>query len=86
MSEKNQSLNNKNGARVEFRVAASDADPFLAMAFLLNAIGDAINNNKLLQDSQKIYGNAFDQQYSFKKLPQNLKIAEELFLKKLEED
>ena len=85
MSEKKLSTklleNNRSGARVEFRVAASDADPFLSMAFLLNAIGDAINNNKLLQDSQKIYGNAFDEKYSFKKFPQNLKSAKENFLK-----
>ena len=57
--------------RAEFRVAAANADPDLAMASLLIAILYAINNNKLPQDSQKVFGNAFDEQYSLKKIAAN---------------
>lgn len=54
--------------RVEFRVAAANADGFLTISSLLVAIANAINNNRIPQDSQKIFGNAFDQQYSLKLL------------------
>ncbi len=65
--------------RIEFRVATADADPFLAIASLLIAMPHAINNQAIPQDSQKIFGNAFDVQYSLKEFAKNLQIAEEIF-------
>ena len=68
--------------RIEFRVAAANADPYLATSSLLIAILYAINNNMLPQDSQKVFGNAFDEQYSLKKIAANYDEALHGFFRK----
>lgn len=77
VADKNE--DDQKNLRVEFRVAAANADPYLVISALLISMVHAINNKKLLQDSKKIFGNAFDEQYQLKKLPQNLQEAERLF-------
>lgn len=66
--------------RIEFRVAAADADPFLVLFSLLTAVENGIENNQLPQDSQRVFGNAFDAQYSFKEFAKNLEIAQKNFI------
>lgn len=65
--------------RIEFRVPSANADPFLAMTSLLIAIAHSISNQDLPQDSQKVFGNAFEEKYSLKEFARNLQIAEENF-------
>jgi len=65
--------------RIEFRVPSANSDPFLAMTSLLIAISHSFVNKEIPQDSQKVFGNAFDDKYSFKKFAKNLQIAEENF-------
>ena len=71
----------KNQRRLEFRLAASNADIYLSITFFLLTILDGINNgdNKPILP---IYGNAFDEQYKLEKLPQNYQIAYNYFFKK----
>jgi gamma-glutamylputrescine synthase len=66
--------------RIEFRVAGADADPYLVMTSLLVAVERAILLKLELQDSQKVFGNAFDEQYNLKSLAKNLSEAQEKFL------
>ncbi len=69
----------KIGKRLEYRIAASDADPFLAIATISLAIIFGINDKK--SDFKQIHGNAFDEQYQLKNFCKNLDEAREFFLK-----
>jgi len=69
--------------RIEFRVAAADADPFLVLFSLLIAVENGIENSQLPQESQRVFGNAFDKQYSFKNFAKSLEVAQKIALDKL---
>jgi glutamine synthetase len=69
----------KIGKRLEYRIAASDADPFLAISAISLAIIFGINDKK--SDFKQIHGNAFDEQYQLKNFCKNLDEAREFFLR-----
>lgn len=75
----------KYGARIEYRIAASNADIYLAMIGILNAILRGIENNLELCELgfEQIYGNAFEQQYNLKSFAKSYERAEENFLMEL---
>ena len=60
----------KNNKRLEYRVAAADADIFLSMAVILDAISYGLKNDLNLEKSgfKQVFGNAFDEQYELKKI------------------
>ena len=58
--------------RLEHRLAAADADPYLVIYAILNSIFQGIPNYAKINRLEKIYGNAFDTQYNLmmiKELP-----------------
>lgn len=63
--------------RLEYRIAAADADPFLSISTILLSMSDGIENS--LKPEQQIFGNAFDGQYQIKNFCKNLEEAEEKF-------
>lgn len=60
----------KYGKRIEYRVAAANADPYIVMKLLLDAILQGINDDLTPENCgfEKIHGNAFDVQYNLKSL------------------
>lgn len=68
------------GKRIEYRIAAAEADFFLCASALLIAINFGINGDK--SNSEQIFGNAFDEQYKIKNFCDSKEIAEEVFLNK----
>ncbi len=79
--------NQEVGKRLEYRLAAADADPWLCMAAILIALSLEKKSN-----FEQIFGNAFDEQYQLKNFCQNLSEAQKIFFeegkfirKKLEE-
>lgn len=72
----------KPGKRIEYRVAAAGADPFLSLAAILLSISYEAKGEKTgaYPEFTQIFGNAFDQQYSLKDFCKSLKEAEEKFL------
>lgn len=64
--------------RLEFRLAASDADIYLVITFFLMIILDAINNN--VEPMPPIYGNAFDDKYQLEILPKDYQAAQNCFV------
>jgi len=66
-------------SRIEFRVAAADADAYLVMSSLLIAVNYAIENKIILDEKKKVFGNAFDEQYGLKKFAATLEEAENDF-------
>ena len=66
-----------NSYRIEHRVPASDANPYLVLSsVLLGAYHGIINN---LLPNEPIWGNAFDPQYKLDSFPLNLQEAKEIF-------
>ncbi|EFK95013.1 Glutamine synthetase (Glutamate--ammonia ligase) [sediment metagenome] len=63
--------------RLEFRLAASNADIYLVITFFLLIVLDAINSN--IEPMLPIYGNTFDEKYQLEILPQNYQIAQNYF-------
>ncbi len=70
-------VKNINQRRLEFRLAANDADIYLVITFFLLIILDSINDN--LEPTLPIYGNAFDEKYQLEILPKNYQIAQDHF-------
>jgi glutamine synthetase len=66
-----------NSKRLEYRIAAADADPFLSMSLILLTLS---NSNLDLEELPQLFGNAFDAQYNIKNFCQNLSEAQEQFL------
>jgi glutamine synthetase len=64
--------------RLEFRLAASDADIYLVNTFFLLAVLEGIKNHQTPIES--IYGNVFDEQYDLAEFPKNYSLALEKFL------
>ena len=58
---------------IEHRLTCANADPYPALCAILQAIYIGIDQKLVAPD--KIYGNAFDQQYNLQPLPQSLKEA-----------
>jgi glutamine synthetase len=71
------SSNNGKERRLEFRLGASDADIYLSVTFFLLVILEGFINNK--KPAPPTYGNAFDEQYLLKTLPQNYQMAQYCF-------
>lgn len=69
----------QHGKRLEYRIAAADADLAISVSAILLAILSGIENQK--SDFEQIFGNAFDEQYQLKNFCKNLKEAEENFFK-----
>lgn len=60
--------------RLEYRVASSNANPFLSIAAILLILSE--NSN---QEFQEVFGNAFDEKYNLKPILKNQKDALKLF-------
>lgn len=69
---------NTNCKRIEFRPIASDADPYLALSFLINEIRNSIKN-KLFLNYNELYGNSFDSSYNFERIIDNYDDSKESF-------
>jgi glutamine synthetase len=67
------------GKRLEYRVAAANAEPFLAISAILLSLIWGIKKEQ--PELPQIHGNAFDGQYQLKKLCKNLGEAKEAFLR-----
>lgn len=68
--------------RLEYRIAAADADIFLSLAAILNMMNYGIQN-KLNPDQlgfKQLYGNAFDEQYELKSFCKNFEEAQTKFV------
>ena len=64
----------KPNKRLEYRLAAAGANPWLCISAILIAL-----TQQKTEDFEQIFGNAFDDQYNLKKFPQSLAEAEEKF-------
>jgi glutamine synthetase len=62
------------GKRLEYRVASANADPYLSVAAILIALTE-----KSPQGFERIFGNAFDEEYQLEELCSNLDEAKRLF-------
>ncbi len=67
------------GKRLEYRVAAADADPTLCISAILLSISDGLLSEK--NSFAQIFGNAFDEQYQLQKICESVEDAVEEFLK-----
>lgn len=65
--------------RIEFRLAASNADIYLVIACFLLMVLETINKDT--KPMLPIYGNAFDEKYKLEILPQNYQDAQNHFLR-----
>ncbi len=74
-------VENVKQSRIEFRVAAADSDPYLMLVSLLSVVDYGIVQKLAIQDLQKVFGNAFDEQYAIKKFAKNLQEAQKYFLR-----
>lgn len=70
-------LSEKNNRRIEHRVACADSCAIEVISAILYGILTGIE--KKIDPPEKIYGNAFLEQYEFPQLPQNLAMANMLF-------
>ncbi len=69
----------ESGKRMEYRVAAANADPFLVCSFLLLAL--AFDGDEL-QNFVEIFGNAFDEKYCAPPFLKSFEEAEVIFFAK----
>jgi len=67
----------KGARRVEHRVPASSANPYLVLTGVL--LGAYLGVRERLDAPDRIWGNAFDEQYKLESLPLNLKEANSNF-------
>ena len=65
--------------RIEVRAASNNCDLYVLISTILMTIYKSLIENKRTDIYQRIYGNSFDSQYSLEKIPENIKIARELF-------
>jgi glutamine synthetase len=73
---------NPSQRRLEFRLAASNADIYLTISFFLLIILDALDNKAtpISPNFGPIYGNAFDEKYQLETLPKDYQTAQNHFL------
>ncbi|MBP7710228.1 MAG: hypothetical protein KA100_04075 [Rickettsiales bacterium] len=69
----------KIGKRLEYRIAAADADLFLSIAAIILAVLAGIGEEA--ENFEQIHGNAFDEQYCLKSFCKNLDEARVVFLR-----
>ena len=69
----------KLGKRLEYRIAAADADLFLSVAAIILAVSCGLNGE--FEEFEQIHGNAFDEQYCLKSFCKNLDEARAEFAK-----
>jgi glutamine synthetase len=70
-------LAEKDSRRLEHRVACADSCPIEVIAAILYGVLKGIEEE--INPPEKIFGNAFLEQYAFPLLPDNLEVAKELF-------
>lgn len=58
--------------RLEHRLAGANADPYMVLYAILHSILQGVRNPSQITSVPKIYGNAFDTQYSMKPINPNL--------------
>ena len=63
--------------RIEFRVAAANADYFLSLSAIILAIKE--NFNKKINNFLPIYGNAFEESYNLVRFCNNYQLAQNIF-------
>jgi glutamine synthetase len=71
-------LSEKNNRRIEHRVACSDSCAIEVISAIL--YGALIGVEEKINPPEKVYGNAFLEQYEFPQLPQNIAVARKCFL------
>lgn len=69
----------ESGKRLEYRIAAANADLYLAIAAISLVILSGINGGEVNID--QLHGNAFDEQYQIKSFCKTLDESQECFLK-----
>lgn len=65
--------------RIEFRLPSASSDQYLVLSGLLILLVHGLFRNIQLDESKKIFGNAFDIQYKLQEFAKNLKDAEKNF-------
>jgi glutamine synthetase len=73
--------NGKKNKRLEYRIAAADADPFLCLAAIANIIAYGLANDldPLKSGFTRVYGNAFDEKYSLCNFCKSIEESEQKF-------
>ena len=66
--------------RLDHRVSSPETDEYLAVYAILNAIYHGLKKPHSIRNYQKIYGNAYDEQYKLDRLPKNIDDAARLFI------
>ena len=75
-----KSTNSPNFKRLEYRIASADADIYLSLSAILNALAFGLSQKK--NNYSTIYGNAFDDIYRLEKILKNIDEAQNYFYKK----
>ena len=75
-----KSSNSPNSKRLEYRIASADADIYLSLSAILNALAFGLSEKK--NNYSTIYGNAFDDIYRVEKILKNIEEAQNYFYKK----
>jgi glutamine synthetase len=66
-----------NSKRLEYRIASADADIYLSLSAILNALAFGLSQKK--NNYSTIYGNAFDDIYQLEKILKNIDEAQKYF-------
>lgn len=72
-----KSTKSPNSKRLEYRIASSEADIYLALSAILNALSFGLSEKK--NNYSIIYGNAFDDVYQLEKILKNIDEAQKYF-------
>ena len=72
-----KSTESPNSKRLEYRIASSEADIYLALSAILNALAFGLSEKK--NNYSTIYGNAFDDIYRLEKILKNIDEAQKYF-------
>ncbi len=75
-----KSTNSPNFKRLEYRIASADADIYLALSAVLNALAFGLSAKK--SNYSTIYGNAFDDIYKLESILKNIDESQNYFYKK----
>ncbi len=75
-----KSTESPNSKRLEYRIASADADVYLSLSAILNALAFGLSQKK--NNYSTIYGNAFDDIYQLEKILKNIEEAQNYFYKK----
>ena len=72
-----KSTQSPNSKRLEYRIASADADIYLSLSAILNALAFGLSQKKNYYST--IYGNAFDDIYQLEKILKNIDEAQKYF-------